>query len=221
MAMEGVRCTTCHDPHVQGKNRQHLIRPFPHLPFARGECTSCHTAKGSKTLLLTGRELCFKCHAEAKEFEKKASQHPPVTSGMQCLSCHEPHAGQAANVLKRSGDALCFTCHDRKPFELKVRHPALEQGCTVCHGPHGGDGDHLLTEKDVGDLCRTCHTDLTKHFHPTQSAKPDPRTGKPVRCTSCHKPHSSDLEGLLTHDPKRDLCIQCHDPSMASPPKKR
>jgi predicted CXXCH cytochrome family protein len=42
-----------------------------------------------------------------------------------------------------------------------------------------------------------------------------------MRCTSCHSPHSSDIEGLLSHDPKRELCVQCHDPSMAPPPKKK
>jgi predicted CXXCH cytochrome family protein len=221
MALEGTRCTTCHDPHVMGKNRQHLIRPFPHLPYARGECTSCHTARGAKALVASGKDLCLKCHDSAKAFANLPSQHSPVNGGLQCLSCHEPHAGQAVNVLKKGGDALCFECHDRALTEGKVKHAALEQGCTACHGPHGGDGPRLITEKDVADLCRTCHTDLTKHYHPTQSTRPDPRTGQPMRCTSCHRPHGSDLEGLLTHDPKRDLCIQCHDPSMAPPPKKR
>ena len=33
-------------------------------------------------------------------------------------------------------------------------------------------------------------------------------------CSGCHNPHASNLASLLTHEPKRELCIQCHDPEM-------
>ena len=221
MALTTTNCVTCHDPHVMGKNREHLIKAFPHVPFARGECTSCHTSKGARTLIATGSELCFKCHENTRAFAKLPSQHAPLLAGQQCLSCHEPHAGAAASMLRKGGDALCFTCHDRAITEGAVKHAALERGCTTCHGPHGGQGPKLITAKDEAELCRTCHTDLTKHYHPMQSTRPDPRTGLPMRCTSCHKPHASELPGLLTHDPKRDLCVQCHDPSMAPPPRRK
>jgi predicted CXXCH cytochrome family protein len=32
-------------------------------------------------------------------------------------------------------------------------------------------------------------------------------------------PHSGEIEGLLTAEPKRELCIQCHDPFAAPKPK--
>jgi predicted CXXCH cytochrome family protein len=138
-----------------------------------------------------------------------------VHSGRECLSCHEPHAADAPKLLKKKGDELCFTCHDRRLTAGKVRHAALDQGCTACHGAHGTEGDKLISAKQEAELCRSCHSDLTRHYHPTQTSRPDPRTGAAMRCTSCHRPHASDVPGLLTHDPKRDLCIQCHDPSMA------
>jgi predicted CXXCH cytochrome family protein len=54
---------------------------------------------------------------------------------------------------------------------------------------------------------------MTKHFHKVEGVK-DPRTGQALTCTGRHLPHSSDQPALLTHEPTRELCIQCHDPSM-------
>jgi predicted CXXCH cytochrome family protein len=101
-----------------------------------------------------------------------------------------------------------------------VVHKALENGCVTCHNPHSTDGPRLLNEASIASLCQSCHTSLANHFHPTSSAKPDPRTGQPMTCTSCHRPHAAPFKGLLTHEPERELCIQCHDPTMAPPPKK-
>jgi predicted CXXCH cytochrome family protein len=214
-ALATVNCVSCHDPHVAAKGKANLIRPVPHLPFARGECTSCHTAKGERTLVAKGADLCAKCHKDSRAFTAKASKHPPMHEGAQCLSCHEPHAGNAAGLLKKGGDALCVSCHPAAVGEGRVKHKALEKGCVSCHDAHGGAGPSLITAKDESEMCRKCHTDLRNHYHPTQSTRPDPRTGQAMRCSSCHQPHSSDLPGLLTHDPKRELCVQCHDPSMA------
>jgi predicted CXXCH cytochrome family protein len=123
-------------------------------------------------------------------------------------------------MLARSGDAACFQCHDRKLTEGKVKHAALDNGCTACHDAHASDAPGLISAKSVSEMCQTCHGDLAKHYHPTASAKPDPRTGLPMDCVSCHKPHASEHEGLLAAEPKRELCIQCHDPSMAPEGKK-
>ena len=72
------------------------------------------------------------------------------------------------------------------------------------------------TFSDVVELCHTCHNDMSKHFHPL-SGRWDPRTGEPLTCIGCRRPHASDQETLLTHEPKRELCLQCHDPNMAPP----
>jgi predicted CXXCH cytochrome family protein len=220
MALESVNCVSCHDPHVQPKGKSGLIGQFPHLPFLRGECTSCHTVRGSKTLIAKGAELCFKCHEDAAGWVKRKHLHAPLGSEQQCVACHAPHAGAGQPLLKVADAQLCYGCHSHKQFEGKVVHQALEGGCETCHDPHGSDGPALLKAADVASLCQTCHTDLSQHYHPTTSEKPDPRTGRPLTCTSCHLPHASEIEGLLIAEPKRELCIQCHDPSMV-PPRKR
>ena len=134
--------------------------------------------------------------------------------GPQCLNCHAPHGGPASPILQVGGDELCFRCHDRKLADQPVKHKALEQGCLVCHDAHGSGVPQMLKQADIEATCRKCHTDMSKHFHKTSSTKLDP-SGRPLVCTSCHNPHGGQFPGLLMHDAKRDLCVQCHDPSMA------
>jgi predicted CXXCH cytochrome family protein len=116
--------------------------------------------------------------------------------------------------LKKSTDELCMSCHGKAMFKGAVIHPALEEGCTSCHDPHATDRPKLL-KNDVNALCQGCHDDLSQHVHRTSGGR-DPRTGSPLTCVGCHLPHASELPALLPYEPKRELCIQCHDPSMMS-----
>jgi predicted CXXCH cytochrome family protein len=220
MDMAQVNCTSCHDPHVQGKGKKGLLLPYLHLPFVQGRCEACHVTRGAKATVARGADLCFKCHEPLRQKLERKYVHAPVRGERECLTCHGPHGGQAPNLLVRSStDRLCFRCHDRRLVAGTVQHKALEGGCTTCHDPHATDEPNLLVKPEV-ELCRSCHTDLSKHYHPW-SGKTDPRTGGPLVCSSCHRPHGGDIEGLLQYEPKRELCIQCHDPNMAPPPRKR
>jgi predicted CXXCH cytochrome family protein len=216
MDLEKAACTSCHDPHVQPKGQVGLLLPAKHLPFARGECTSCHVQKGAAQLVKTGSDLCITCHDRGGWVGRK-NTHLPVTGNRQCLNCHGAHGGVGTPDLNAVGDQLCFNCHDRKGFEGPVIHPAMQKGCVTCHDPHGSDGPRLMKERSIEDQCRKCHADMSKHYHKTSSDRPDP-SGRPLTCTSCHPPHAAKYEGLLIRDAQRDLCIQCHDPSMGPMP---
>jgi predicted CXXCH cytochrome family protein len=208
-----VNCQSCHDPHVQKKGEHALMLPAKHLPFMRGDCTGCHIEKGKPALKKTGADLCVSCHPQGGWVGRK-NVHPPLASGAQCLNCHGAHGGEGTPNLKRPESELCFDCHRREAFQGKFVHQALEQGCTACHDPHGSNGPKLINAATIEDVCRTCHADLSKHFHKTSSDRLDP-SGRPLTCTSCHRPHAADEEGLLIAEPKRELCIRCHDPNMA------
>jgi predicted CXXCH cytochrome family protein len=201
---------------VQAKGRKGLMLARTHDPFVRGNCTACHTATGAATLKSKVPDLCFECHDDARPDFERAHKHAPLQKEGSCLTCHGPHGAPGADLLVRSGDRLCMTCHDAKPFQRKVRHAALDQGCVHCHDSHSAAEPKLLKE-NTAKLCRSCHTDLSKHFHKPESAKPDPRTERPMTCSSCHDPHSAELPKLMLYSPDRELCIQCHDPSMAPP----
>jgi len=197
-------CTSCHDPHGTGKSG--LVNAFQHAPYAEGSCDVCHQADGQ--LLATGVELCASCHADQASGDKK-TLHAAVTTGKGCSSCHAPHAGRAEKLLVRENLAeTCFACHDRRMFEHSRKHPDVTT-CTTCHEPHGSPQRQLLVQSQ-DRLCSQCHDPAEKHSHPYGPPARDPRTGEPLRCASCHNPHSSEQESLLTHSKSRELCIQCH-----------
>ncbi|HEU4764969.1 MAG TPA: cytochrome c3 family protein, partial [Candidatus Eisenbacteria bacterium] len=211
-SLAGKNCVSCHDPHVQPVGKKGLLQPALHAPFAKGDCAKCHGTATTGALAQRVPDLCYSCHGNTKAWSSKPVVHAPLKTDASCISCHAPHGGPATPVLKAEQSKLCFQCHDRKMVTGKFKHAALDEGCTACHDPHSSDRKKLLVN-DVNTLCRGCHEDMSKHFHPTTGGK-DPRTGDPLSCIGCHNPHSSAEDHLLTHEPKRALCIQCHDPSM-------
>jgi predicted CXXCH cytochrome family protein len=179
------------------------------------ECAKCHGTSKTGSLVAQGNELCFQCHATTKQWLAKPVVHQPLKTENGCVSCHGPHGGMESPLLVRREESLCRTCHGDKLFKGKTRHEALEDGCMSCHDPHSSTQGKLLVN-DVTTLCKGCHEDLSKHTHPTSGGR-DPRTGQPLSCTGCHLPHTADQPSLLSHEPRRELCVQCHDPSMMSP----
>jgi len=101
----------------------------------------------------------------------------------------------------------CLQCHPSKKAG-KIVHSAVEMGCSTCHGePHRQEKPELDLTADVPDLCFQCHDAAAfqkKSVHSAVAAG---------MCTSCHNPHSSDRENLLT-DTQPGLCYGCHDKGM-------
>jgi predicted CXXCH cytochrome family protein len=199
-------CAGCHDPH--GSDKPGLAPAFTHAPYAEGACDACHA--GTTGLVAAGAALCVACHTEHEADAARAVPHKAVTDSTGCLNCHAPHGGKTEALLTRDDmGKTCFACHDRGAFAKSVKHPA-EVGCDVCHDPHGSQTKGILAEAQVA-LCSGCHDDVAEiHAHPYQGPKKDPRTGEDLVCTSCHSPHSSEEEALLTHEKRRQLCVQCH-----------
>lgn len=100
---EGVTCESCHGPFQTG----HPEQPMP---------------------IKADAELCANCHKTTTD-EWRASKHGEV--GIQCQSCHDPHAQRprAASVTE-----LCANCHK-------------DTGSSFTHGTHA----------DAGLECSNCH----------------------------------------------------------------
>jgi predicted CXXCH cytochrome family protein len=81
--------------------------------------------------------------------------------------------------------------------------------CSACHAPHSAAHAPLL-KADRGALCAKCHGDHSQFSHPFGANVLDPRTKQPMTCLSCHAPHGSPNVALLTDNPQRALCVQCH-----------
>ena len=175
-----------------------------HLPFASGECTTCHELKEDNTFKIvnTGGVLCYMCH-EPKN--TKAVVHGPVASG-DCTLCHSPHQSPNPKLLLASPvSKLCFACHDEAMAKHKFVHVPVAGGeCLSCHDPHESPYAKQLVQEGK-NLCLMCHADMEeqlkkKHVHAVIEM---------VGCTGCHSPHSTDNKHqLLKALP--DLCYGCH-----------
>lgn len=205
-AAKTADCLSCHK--ALGAQK------FTHGPVGAGACTVCHVnekpaaaqGKGHTfDLIKTGPEMCFSCHDAMREkFSSVKVKHGAIEGG-GCVSCHDPHgSGQKFMLKGKTMSETCSACHENVAGGAVAHKPAKES-CALCHEPHGGANAKLLTQAQP-KLCLDCHQEMRtalnkKHLH------------KPVEagCVGCHSPHSSAKASLLKADPKKELCLGCHD----------
>jgi len=90
-------------------------------------------------------------------------------AGVTCSDCHEPHGLK----LRAEGNKVCAQCHDAAKFDVPAHshHKPGSTGaqCAACHMP-----THTYMQVDV------------RHDHSLRIPRPDPASGSPDACTSCH-----------------------------------
>ncbi len=158
-------------------------------------------------------EFCLGCHDDLTD-EKVV--HQAIKNG--CLDCHtnldasvRPHknSGTLPHGLDAKQPALCLTCHAKLVANKKVKHPAIDMGCTGCHEQHSGKNPKMLKALPP-DLCFKCHDkdDFNGKFvhGPVKAGQ----------CITCHEPHASDNENLLKK-PRAQMCLECHDDIKEAP----
>jgi predicted CXXCH cytochrome family protein len=214
-------CLSCHDPHAGFKpavltsagsavclechDDPAADLPHRHGAVAQG-CSGCHEPHVAKTehfLRAKGTALCGTCHDFAGA-RQGIELHPPAED---CSECHAAlaHGGQTPKSLSSTPPDLCVDCHDDPREGEGELHPALEEGCLVCHDPHAGYVPGFLKGESRHSACVECHD--------------DPLEGKNVihealqqGCSACHEPHTSERAHFLRRL-GNDLCKGCHDPS--------
>lgn len=168
----------CYDCHTN-ITRQFAASPHAHLTLENATvpggvgCESCHgpgskhveAGGGRQFIINPGNEpqACLRCHLPVRaEFELPA-HHPVLEGHMNCAQCHDPHGG---DILKPSGGLAmarlnedCAQCHREQTRPFVFEHPALREGCTVCHSPHGSVNRAMLTQAD-DNLCFRCHSQV-------------------------------------------------------------
>ena len=207
-------CETCHirvegKKHPDDKKSVGLIQKMPDLCFnchkksdfegksvhsLGGMCLSCHDPHRSnypKLLRSESKDLCFTCHDKAK-FTKKNVHSIIRTVG--CTACHNAHASEFPYLLSESPYKICSSCHAKKEKETHV--VALPGGK---RHPIAG----------VTDPSTVKYIKVPDPVNPKKLVEvPDPEhPGKPMTCTSCHDPHSSDFDNLFVTE---RICEKCH-----------
>jgi DmsE family decaheme c-type cytochrome len=166
-----VSCTSCHSPH-HAETKEFLLKkaepalcytchlqqkPQFEMPFHHRvnegliHCTDCHNVHGTVKpkqvrTSSTQNAICFQCHTEKQG--PFVFEHQPVKIE-GCESCHVPHGGPNAHMLKVSNvNLLCLQCHTNSSFSGAPNTPSFHnqqtyfQGCTQCHAQiHGSNFD--------------------------------------------------------------------------------
>lgn len=179
-----------------------------------------------------GDKACLDCHANiANGFPASAhgrmQNHGKLAGQNGCESCHGPASKHVAIggagrekfiVNPGKNPQACLECHldINAEFHLPQHHPVTEgkMNCIQCHDPHRMDvmkPSRGPTMARVNGTCAQCHREQTRPFIFEHAAM---REG----CASCHNPHGSINQKLLT---VRDsnLCLRCHAqrPSATNP----
>ncbi|MFQ6108812.1 MAG: cytochrome c3 family protein [Candidatus Aminicenantales bacterium] len=153
---------------------------------------------------------CIACHEDQI---KGKFVHVPAKEE-NCDSCHDVkiEEGKTTVALVEKGDSLCLTCHDEieELMAKKNIHPALEEGCGLCHDPHSSDyPKELISGRE--EICSNCHEIDEEAFKTEHGRQPVVNAG----CGKCHDPHASDEDklfvGKFQHLPfKEGECEACH-----------
>ncbi|MCC7292468.1 MAG: cytochrome c3 family protein [Phycisphaerales bacterium] len=189
-------------------------------------CTVCHIEWMKPLVDGRGTELIDR--------PENPIDHPLVSREANCFSCHDGSiADSRRRIWMQHGHASGVTPseHIAVPADLP-----LSQGqvvCRTCHTAHtrGGSGNamkdavFLRVQSEPGELCTRCHADLAlgpgAGMHPIESLRAGTSKGARRRprqsaeqspqCLTCHNPHGSSRNALLTQAASSPQgCIQCH-----------
>lgn len=230
-------CVFCHTPHGS-----RTTAPL----WNRRDSSAFYTPYDSATMTAkpgqpTGSsKLCLSCHDGTIALGDLVSEDMPIAmSGSPVM----PHGTSLIGTDLRDDHPISFpyseslSGSDGDLASPGAWDPAIkldEYGmlqCTTCHDPHDAEwGKFLVMENSRARLCRECHTiagfDDSPHALSTNSwsgtgRNPWPHTDytdvSANACLNCHQSHHAPgKEELLTAARDEDVCLTCHDGSVAS-----
>jgi DmsE family decaheme c-type cytochrome len=168
------------------------------VPPATGILQSPHGVTGNpRAPLAAGAHQCEDCHGPSEA-------HLRVIDGVRPPPAVSFSAIETAAVK----DAACLGCHEREAgiHWAASAHRFEQVACADCHLSHTAQ-DPVLTAAGEAGVCFACHERERAEFL-RRSAHPV--TAGLMQCTSCHTPHGSAADGLLTRTTINETCYDCH-----------
>lgn len=172
-----------------------------------------------------GAETCAACHEETvKAFQGNIHSRKAFSrmSDKACETCHGPGAehaesgGDKAKIKSIAGlsaddqSAVCLQCHEQggKMFWSGSAHQQRDLSCQSCHSVHSpASKSAQLKAAGESDQCFSCHKkqasqSLRSSHHPVREGL--------MSCSSCHNPHGTMADKLISAASASEKCFECH-----------
>ncbi len=178
------------------------------------------------------RIACAQCHQEIVDRFRPTSHGRAMEFGsgdrdVQCGSCHGGDLAkhmetgdptQVATPLEQNPHAAaesCLGCHARQRSMMFWRGSAHETSgvaCLSCHSIHHPTQDgRLLVKRTEAETCFGCHANIRKTMlQRSAHLFRDERGVNRLECDSCHNPHGTQTERLISANSLNDKCYECH-----------
>lgn len=182
-ALDGVQCEACH-----GAGSLHVNHPLAYgmeIQWDAQACARCHVSSS----LVEAPVADGLIQHEEQHGELFPSLH---TLLMDCVVCHEPHAGvvQLRQARQPTTQTTCETCHIQPAQHHKVeRHEQINIACIECHMPRlvqSAVGDASLFTGDVRTHMMTI--DPGQISQVTAEGDTFPQISLDFACRHCHNP---------------------------------
>ena len=178
-----IACATCHEDIVK------TFQPTAHgkaMEFGGGRgqdvtCGSCH-----------GGDLTKHMDSADPQFVRNPGKAKPGETSDSCLGCHSTQKPVA--------------------FWRGSSHQMASVGCSSCHSVHKPNArGQLLAKKTESETCFSCHSNQRKAVmqRSTHMIRDERGTSR-MECSTCHNPHGTQSEKLISANSVNDKCYSCH-----------
>lgn len=112
-------------------------------------------------------------------------------------------SAEIQSLENNSVEPDCYQCHYACFTPENHGHPGTDNnGCACCHNWTGVTGESHNVSRPTNSDCTGCHRNSTDYrINAAHQAFP---------CTTCHSPHGSDFQHLLSKDSNILCTEQCH-----------
>lgn len=181
-----------------------------------------------------GSDKCRSCHEDqhdrwsntihAKWQPSFTTEEKAKQARMECETCHGPGSlhledykerlfitsfGPLSKDTKEEQNAVCISCHNKGKlyyWDGGVHGRMLR--CADCHAVmENVSARFLLKKQSEKEICLKCH--IQKKGRAFRSPHLSQDEAK-MTCSTCHAPHGSDTDGLLTSSSVNENCYRCH-----------